>query len=118
VELTAWFSSSPAVARPVAEMPTVKTAPDPLLTQIQAFVAGNGGGVVVRKVGGGYSLFRESSARPVARFRPTGQGDAVEVKWWSHRDRWDDIGDFGPLVLPLGQALTYLVEDPMGCFWH
>jgi len=40
------------------------------------------------------------------------------VKWWSHRDRWDDIGDFGPLVLPLDQALTYLAEDPMGCFWH
>jgi hypothetical protein len=99
-------------------MPTVKASPDPLLARIEAFVAGNGGGVVVRKVGGGYSLFREPSARPVARFRPTGQGDAVEVKWWSHRGRWDDIGDFGPLVLPLDQALTYLADDPMGCFWH
>jgi hypothetical protein len=32
-------------------------------------------------------VFRESSVRPVARFRPTGAGDAVEVKWWSHRER-------------------------------
>jgi hypothetical protein len=99
-------------------MSTVKTAPDPLLAWIEAFAAGNGGGVVVRKGGGGYSLFRESSGRPVVRFRPTGVADAVEVKWWSRRDRWDDVGDFGPMVLPLDQALAYLAEDPMGCFWH
>ena len=54
----------------------------------------------------------------MARFRPTGAGDAVEVKWWSHRERWDDVGDFGPMVLPLDRALAYLAEDPMGCFWH
>jgi hypothetical protein len=96
----------------------VRKPADPLLARIEAFVAERGGGVVVRNSGGGYSLFRESPVRPVARFRPTGRGDAVEVKWWSHRDRWDDIGDFGPLVLPLGQALAYLAEDPMGCFWH
>ena len=96
----------------------MKKPADPLLDRIEAFVADKGGGVVVRKVGGGYSMFHESSGRAVSRFRPTGAGDAVEVKWWSHRDRWDDIGDFGPMVLPLDQALTYLAEDPMGCFWH
>lgn len=58
----------------------MKKLTDPLLAQIVAFVAEMGGGVVIRKVGGGYSLFRESSGRPVARFRPTGVGDAVEVK--------------------------------------
>jgi len=85
------------------------------LARIEAFIADRGGGVVVRKFGGGYSLFRESSV-PRLRFRPTGTGDAVEVKWWS--GRWDDVGDFGPIVLPLEGALAYLAEDPMGCFWH
>lgn len=96
----------------------MKKLTDPLLARIETFVADKGGGVVIRKVGGGHSLFRETSGRPVARFRPIGTEDAVEVKWWSHRERWDDIGDFGPMVLPLDQALAYLAEDPMGCFWH
>jgi len=96
----------------------VKKPIDLLLPRIEAFIAEKGGGVVVRKVGGGYSLFREACGRPVARFRPTGSGDAVEVKWWSHRERWDDIGDFGPMVLPLDRALAYLADDPVGCFWH
>jgi len=38
--------------------------------------------------------------------------------WWSHRDRWDQIGDFGPMVMPLDEALDYVAKDPMGCFWH
>ena len=92
--------------------------PDPYLARIEAFVEQKGGGVIIRKTAGGYSLFLESSGKPVARFRPTGQGDAVEVKWWSHRDRWDDIGDFGPMVMPLDKALEYVTEDPVGCFWH
>lgn len=96
----------------------MKKPADALLARIEAFVAGKGGGVLVRKLAGGYSLYREESRRPLARFRPIGRGDAVEVKWWSHRDRWDDVGDFGPMVLPLDEALNYLAEDPMGCFWH
>ena len=89
---------------------------DLLPPRIEAFIAEEGGGVVVRKFGGGYSLYREGSGRPVSRLRPTGAGDAVEVKWWS--ERWDDVGDFGPIVLPLDRALTFLAEDPVGCFWH
>jgi hypothetical protein len=49
---------------------------------------------------------------------PTGEGDRVELLWWSHRDRWDQIGDFGPMVMPLDEALDYIVRDPIGCFWH
>jgi hypothetical protein len=92
--------------------------PDPFLTRIEAFVEQKGGGVVIRKAAGGYSLFREATGKPVARFPPTGKGDSVEVMWWSHRDRWDEIGDFGPMVMSLDQALKYVAEDPMGCFWH
>lgn len=97
--------------------PTVKKS-DPFLTRIEAFIEQQGGGVIIRKTAGGYSLFRESSGKSVARLRPTGKGDSVEVMWWSHRDRWDEIGDFGPMVTPLDAALKYVAEDPMGCFWH
>ena len=44
-------------------------------------------------------------------------GPRVEVMWWSHRDRWDQIGDFGPMLMPLDEALDYVARDPMGCFW-
>jgi hypothetical protein len=91
--------------------------PDPPLVRIEAFAEQKRCGVIVRRAAGGYSLFREATGKPVTRLRPTGKGDSVEVMWWSHRDRWDEIGDFGPMVMPLDQALKYVAEDPMGCFW-
>jgi hypothetical protein len=91
---------------------------DDILARIEAFSVAKGGGVVIHKAARGYSLFREDSGKPVARLRPTGKGDQVEVMWWSHRDRWDQIGDFGPMVMPLAEALEYVAKDPMGCFWH
>lgn len=54
----------------------------------------------------------------MARLRPTGQADKVEIMWWSHRDKWDQIGDFGPLVMPLVKALEFVAEDPEGIFWR
>jgi hypothetical protein len=42
----------------------------------------------------------------------------LSAVWWSHRDKWDQIGDFGPMVMPLDEALAYVAEAPMGCFWH
>jgi hypothetical protein len=86
--------------------------------RIEAFNAANGGGVMVRKVANGYSLFREDSGAPVARLRPEKSGDLMEVLWWSHRDRWEPIGDFGGVRMPLAEALEYIANDPMGCFWH
>ena len=91
---------------------------DEILARIEAFNQVQGGGVLIQKATKDYSLFREDTGQPVARLRPTGRGDQVEVMWWSHRDKWDQIGDFGPLVMPLDEALEYIAEDPMGCFWH
>jgi hypothetical protein len=95
----------------------MKKKTDPILARIEAFRPARGGGVLIRKVAGGYSLFRADNGRPVARLRPAGKGDQVEVMWWSHRDRWDHIGDFGPLVMPLDEALDFIAEDSVGCFW-
>jgi hypothetical protein len=95
----------------------MKQKTDEMLTRIEAFNAEQGGGVLIRKAAKGYSLFRQDTGRPVARLRPTGKGDQVEVMWWSHRDRWDQIGDFGPMLMSLDEALDYVARDPIGCFW-
>ena len=89
---------------------------DELLARIEAFNAAKGGGVLVQKANKGYSLYRASTGRPVARLRPTGKGDNVEVMWW-RSERWSHIGDFGPMVMPLDEALDFIARDPMGCFW-
>jgi hypothetical protein len=86
--------------------------------RIEVFNTAHGGGVLVRKDGRGYSLFREGTGEPLARLRPTGPGDLMEVLWWSCRERWEPIGDSGGIRMPLDEALVYIAEDPMGCFWH
>jgi hypothetical protein len=90
---------------------------DDILAKIEAFNEAKGGRVIIQKAAKGYSLFREDSGRPIARLRPTGKDDLVEVMWWSHRDKWEQIGEFGGIVLPLEQALKYIAKDPMGIFW-
>ena len=96
----------------------MKKKTDDFLPRIETFNKVKGGGVAVQKAAKGYSLFRLDTGAPVARLRPTSQGDKVEVMWWSHRDRWDQIGDFGPMVMPLAEALKFIAKDPMGCFWR
>lgn len=90
---------------------------DILLYRIKQFNEQQGGGVLIQKIRGGYSLFLEDDGSPLARLRPTGDGDEVEVLWWSHRDKWESIGDLGGIICPLDKALDYVARDPMGCFW-
>ena len=91
--------------------------PDSILERIIAFNEVAGGGVQIQRQSNGYSLYREDNGRPIARLRPTGTGDSVEVLWWSHRDKWEQFGDFGPMVMSLDEALDYISKDPMGVFW-
>ena len=46
---------------------------------------------MVRQTRGGYSLYLAFDGTPIARLRPTGQDDEVEVLWWSHRERWEPV---------------------------
>lgn len=94
----------------------MKKKADELLARIEAFSAVQGGGVRIQRAAKGYSLFREDTGRPIARLRPRGKGDQVEIMWWSHRDKWDRIGDFG-LVLALDEALLYVAQNKLGCFF-
>jgi hypothetical protein len=90
---------------------------DETLARIEAFNESKGGGLLIRKAAKGYSLFRIDNGRPIARLGPTGKDDSVEVMWWSHRDKWEQIGDFGPLVMSLDKALDYVAKNTMGFFW-
>jgi hypothetical protein len=90
---------------------------DEVLDRIEAFNQVKGGGAIILRAAKGYSLFRADNGKPIARLRPTGIGDQVEVMWWSHRDKWEQIGDFGPMLMSLDEALMYIAKNTLGCFW-
>ena len=64
----------------------------------------------------GLSIYTRTRKTPIARFVPVGNHGSVEVMWYSHRDKWDHIGDFGGMTMPLDEALEYVVSDAPGCF--
>ena len=87
-------------------------------SRIEAFNLEQGGGVAVRKDARGYTLYRQDSGTPVARLRPRESGDRFEVLCWSPlRERWRSVGPFGGMVLSLIDALEFIANDPMDCFW-
>jgi hypothetical protein len=88
--------------------------PNRLLLRIEAFSRECGGGVVVHKAARGYSLFSERTGAPIARLRPTGEGDKVRVFAW-RGTRWGASGPFGVATMPLDRALDYIANDPV--FW-
>jgi hypothetical protein len=63
---------------------------------------------------GGYTLYSLHTGGPVARLRPTGKGDRVQVPWW-RREAWGDPGPFGREVMPLDDALDFIAAE--GFFW-
>jgi len=66
--------------------------------------------VVCRKRRQNYSIYWADDREPLARLRPTGQNDEVEVYRWDG-ERWQPAGEFG-FVLPLDEALEYITDDP------
>src|SRR3954447_295551 len=87
--------------------------PDPIRERIAAYHFPRGGVEVVR-ASRGYTLYSRRTGGPVARLRPTGDGDRVQVSWW-RRDAWGAPGDFGPVVMPLDEALAFIAAE--GFFW-
>ena len=72
------------------------------------------GGVEVVRANRGYTLCSLRTGGPVARLRPTGQGDRVQVLWWC-REAWANPGPFGREVMPLDEALDSIAAE--GFFW-
>jgi hypothetical protein len=60
---------------------------DPMLARIEAFNQTRGGGVIVQQAAQGYSLFSAHTGAPIARLKPTGESDKVQVLWWNG-ERW------------------------------
>ena len=89
-------------------------ASDPMRERIEAFNQARGGGVAVHKAGRGYTLVSDRTGLPVARLRPTGEADKVEVLWWNGQ-RWGASGPFGIATMPLDKALDYVASEPS--FW-
>ena len=87
---------------------------DAMLEHIKAFNRARGGGVVVEKAARGYSLRSERSGAPIARLRPTGDGERVEVLWWNG-ERRGASGPFGIITMPLDEAPDYVASEP--AFW-
>jgi hypothetical protein len=109
--------SSPAGGTP--EDPRRAIVLDFVQSRIEAFNALHGGGVAVRKDPHGYTLLRLDDGAPVARLRPKGAGDRFEILYWSPvSERWRPVGPFGGMVLGLSDALEFIANDPMECFWH
>lgn len=87
---------------------------DAMLKRIEGFNQARGGGVIVRKAARGYTLLSERTGAPIARLRPTGNGDTVQVLWWNG-ERWGASGPFGIASMALDRALDYIANEPD--FW-
>lgn len=64
----------------------------------------------------GYSLHHANTGAPIARLRPTGRSDRVEILYWSSwKQKWAPTGPFKTTVLPLDEALRVIEQE--GIFW-
>lgn len=71
--------------------------------------------VAVRWDRHGVSIMELPDGRPVARLRLRGE-DSVEVLLWNF-SKWDEIGDFGGMRMPVNEALEYIDDNYTGIFW-
>jgi hypothetical protein len=86
--------------------------------RIEAYSQELGGGVSVRKDRNGYTLIRQDTAIPLARLRLNQANGSFEVLYWCRsRERWQPISDWGGTMDSLEDALDFIADDPMDCFW-
>ena len=111
--------ASPNASRSRAVLGERPAVLDFVLNRISLHNESCGGGVGVRKQGGGYTLFVEATNTPLARLRPKAGTDEYEIFHWSpFRQRWQHVGPVGGIVLPLDDALDFIADDPLDCFWY
>jgi hypothetical protein len=93
----------------------VPSVTDPIIRRIETFHCRRGQLLAERRNRGDI-LYRASSGALVARLRPTGQADRVEVLYWSlWQERWTKTGPFVRTILPLDQALKFIASEDI--FW-
>ena len=88
---------------------------DEMRGRIESYPWPPGRGVVeVARGNKGYTLHSLRTGGLVARVRPTGEGDRVQVLCW-RREAWGNPGPFGREVMPLDDALEFVATE--GFFW-
>jgi hypothetical protein len=88
---------------------------DPIVQRIESFRCRRGQLVAERR-NRGYTLCRAGCETPIARPRPTGQNDRVEVLYWSlWKERWTSAGPFGRTILPIDDAPRFIASEDI--FW-
>jgi hypothetical protein len=63
----------------------------------------------------GYTLLHAETGAPIARLRPIGRDDQMEILYWSWKQHWAPVGPFGRTVAPLDEALRIIAFEPI--FW-
>jgi hypothetical protein len=71
--------------------------------------------VVCRKRKNGYAIYWNDDKLPLAKLRPTGRHDEVEVYQWED-DRWKKVTESG-LTLRIDEALEFITDDPDDLFF-
>ncbi len=90
---------------------------DIFLNRMADYFEQKGISVKVSPVNKGYTIIHGNGQR-IARLLPDADNsDVVEVLWWSHRNKWEHIGDFDGLHMKFEQALEYMLSDPLDIFW-
>jgi hypothetical protein len=64
----------------------------------------------------GYTMLHAETGRPIARLRPYGRDELMEIRYWSlSKQRWAAVGPFGCTVVPLAEALKIIASEQI--FW-
>ena len=74
------------------------------------------GHVAVERRNRGFTLIHAETGVPIARLRPIGRDDLVEILYWSlWKERWTPFGPFGRTALPVERAVRVIAEASI--FW-
>jgi hypothetical protein len=60
-------------------------------------------------------LLNAETGSPIARLRPSGRAELMEILYWFIKERWAAVGPFGQTVVPLDEALQIIASEPI--FW-
>ena len=74
------------------------------------------GPVVVERRNRGFTLIHAETGAPIARLRPIGRDDLVDILYWSlWKEQWAPFGPFGRTAAPVEQAVRIIAEAAI--FW-
>jgi hypothetical protein len=74
------------------------------------------GPVAVERRNRGFTLIHAETGVPIARLRPIGRDDLVDILFWSlWKERWVPFGSFGRTAAPVEQAVSIISEAAI--FW-